>query len=111
MIETARLILRPFREGDTQDLFENLRESIANCFASMKTTSLEKARKVVMEPGIFPGWHMNKAHWLTVALEAEAFQPGELKTYPRKIVTRSWGLLSTNRSLHSISSFANILAL
>lgn len=21
------------------------------------------------EPGIFPGWHMNKAHWLTVALE------------------------------------------
>ena len=24
------------------------------------------------EPGIFPGWHMNKAHWLTVALEADA---------------------------------------
>ena len=23
-----------------------------------------------MEPGIFPGWHMNKAHWLSVALEA-----------------------------------------
>ena len=22
-----------------------------------------------MEPGIFPGWHMNKAHWLTVALD------------------------------------------
>jgi len=22
------------------------------------------------EPGIFPGWHMNKAHWLRVALEA-----------------------------------------
>ena len=21
-----------------------------------------------MEPGIFPGWHMNKAHWLSVAL-------------------------------------------
>ena len=21
-----------------------------------------------MAPGIFPGWHMNKAHWLTVAL-------------------------------------------
>ena len=20
------------------------------------------------EPGIFPGWHMNKAHWLSVAL-------------------------------------------
>ena len=22
------------------------------------------------EPGIFPGWHMNKAHWLSVVLEA-----------------------------------------
>ena len=21
------------------------------------------------EAGIFPGWHMNKAHWLTVALD------------------------------------------
>ena len=21
------------------------------------------------EPGIFPSWHMNKAHWLTVALD------------------------------------------
>ena len=21
------------------------------------------------EPGIFPGWHMNKAHWLRVALD------------------------------------------
>ena len=22
-----------------------------------------------MEPGIFPGWHMNKAHWRSVALD------------------------------------------
>ena len=22
-----------------------------------------------MEPGIFPSWHMNKTHWLTVALD------------------------------------------
>ncbi len=22
-----------------------------------------------MEPGIFPGWHMNKSHWLTVVLD------------------------------------------
>ena len=25
-----------------------------------------------MEPGIFPGWHMNKAHWLTVAMDGTA---------------------------------------
>ena len=24
------------------------------------------------EPDIFPCWHMNKAHWLSVALDAEA---------------------------------------
>ena len=24
------------------------------------------------EPGIFPGWHMNKAHWLSVALDGAA---------------------------------------
>ena len=24
------------------------------------------------EQGIFPGWHMNKAHWLTVALDGTA---------------------------------------
>jgi len=24
------------------------------------------------EPGIFPGWHMNKAHWLSVALDGTA---------------------------------------
>ena len=22
-----------------------------------------------MEPGIFPAWHMNKTHWITVALD------------------------------------------
>ena len=22
-----------------------------------------------MEPGIFPGWYMNKSHWLTVVLD------------------------------------------
>ena len=24
------------------------------------------------EPGIFPGWHMNKAHWLSLALDGTA---------------------------------------
>ena len=24
------------------------------------------------QPGIFPGWHMNKAHWLSVALDGTA---------------------------------------
>ena len=24
------------------------------------------------EPGVFPAWHMNKAHWLSVALDGTA---------------------------------------
>ena len=30
------------------------------------------------EPGIFPGWHMNKAHWLSVALDGTV-EDGKLK--------------------------------
>ena len=49
MIETDRLILRPFREGDAEDVFEYLKEPMVNCFACMKVHSLGEARKAVME--------------------------------------------------------------
>ena len=49
MIETDRLILRPFREEDAADVFEYLNAPIVNCFACMKVHSLEEARKTVME--------------------------------------------------------------
>ena len=49
MIETDRLILRPFREGDAADVFEYLKVPMVNCFACMKVHSLEEARKAVME--------------------------------------------------------------
>ncbi len=49
MIETDRLILRPFREGDAEDVFEYLKEPMVNCFACMKLNSLEEARKAVLE--------------------------------------------------------------
>ena len=49
MIETERLILRPFREGDAMDVFEYLKEPLVHCFACMKLASLEEARKAVME--------------------------------------------------------------
>lgn len=32
-IETDRLLLRPFREGDAADVFEYLNAPIVNCFA------------------------------------------------------------------------------
>lgn len=49
MIETDRLILRPFREGDGSDVFEYLKEPMVNCFACMKLSSLEEAKKAVQE--------------------------------------------------------------
>ena len=45
IIETERLILRPFQESDAEDLFEYLNEPTVNCFACMKIHSLEEARK------------------------------------------------------------------
>ena len=49
MIETERLILRPFREGDAEDVLEYLKEPLVYCFACMKLNPLEEAQKAVME--------------------------------------------------------------
>ena len=49
MIETKRLILRPFREGDEQDLYEYLKEPTVHCFACMKLADLEAAKKGVLD--------------------------------------------------------------
>ena len=49
MIETDRLILRPFSVEDAADVFEYLKEPRVNCFACMKVHSLEEAQKAVME--------------------------------------------------------------
>ena len=46
-IETERLILRPFTESDTEDVFEYLHEPAVNCFASMKLASLDDAEKEI----------------------------------------------------------------
>ena len=44
VIETNRLILRPFLEGDAADVYEYLKEPAVNCFASMKLNSLDEAK-------------------------------------------------------------------
>ena len=47
IIETERLILRPFVERDAEDLFEYLHEPAVNCFACMKLNTLEEAKEEV----------------------------------------------------------------
>lgn len=49
MIETERLILRPFCLEDAQDVFEYLSAPMVNCFADMKINSISEAEKVVKE--------------------------------------------------------------
>ena len=48
-IETERLLLRPFQEGDEEDVFEYLNVPAVNCFAGMKLHSLEEAREEVLK--------------------------------------------------------------
>lgn len=40
VLETERLILRPFKEGDENDVFEYLKEPAVNCFIDMKLDSI-----------------------------------------------------------------------
>ena len=49
IIETERLILRPFAESDAADAYEYLHEPTVHCFACMKVNSLEEAKKAVLE--------------------------------------------------------------
>ena len=49
IIETDRLILRPFAESDAADVFEYLHEPMVHCFACMTTETMEDARKAVLE--------------------------------------------------------------
>ena len=49
MLETERLILRPFQKGDEGDLYEYLHSPTVNCFACMKLHSLKEAQVAVTE--------------------------------------------------------------
>lgn len=47
MIETERLILRPFLENDAEDLFAYLEMPLVNCFACMKLNTIAEAQEEV----------------------------------------------------------------
>ena len=49
MIETERLILRPFIMEDATDVFEYLNEPLVNCFACMKLNTIEESNKHLQE--------------------------------------------------------------
>ena len=76
MLETERLILRPFCEGDAEDVFEYLREPMVNCFACMKVRSLEEARKAVMERAEDSGYTF------AIVLKATGKVIGDIDAHP-----------------------------
>jgi len=76
IIETDRLILRPFTESDAADVLEYLREPAVNCFASMKLNSLDEARA-----------EMNKRcseteYYFAITLKDTGKVIGEIEAYP-----------------------------
>ena len=44
ILETKRLILRPFTEDDAEDVYAYLKEPAVNCFANMKLNSFDEAK-------------------------------------------------------------------
>ena len=54
MLETQRLILRPFATQDAPDVLEYLREPQVNCFACMKLNNLAEAEAAVRERSARP---------------------------------------------------------
>ena len=49
IIETDRLVLRPFRETDAEDVFDYLKDPAVNCFACMKMHSVEETKAEMRE--------------------------------------------------------------
>lgn len=55
IVETERLILRRFREGDAEDLFAYLRAPTATCFLSLKLADLAEAEAEVRKRALDDG--------------------------------------------------------
>ncbi len=76
MIETERLILRPFVESDAEDVFEYLKEPAVNCFACMKLSSLEQA-KAEMKNRVG-----ETEYYFAIVLKETGKVIGEINAYP-----------------------------
>ena len=76
MIETTRLILRPFRESDAEDLYAYRKRPLVNCFACMKLNSPEEARAEIVKR------LDNGEFWFAVALKESGKVIGEIEAHP-----------------------------
>lgn len=76
VIETKRLILRPFSESDAADVYEYLKEPTVNCFASMKLHSLDEAQAEVKK-------RLGETeYYFAITLKGSDKVIGEIDAYP-----------------------------
>ena len=80
MIETERLILRPFREEDAADLYDYLKAPMVHCFACMKVHSLEEAKHAVLERA------KDKEYYFAIVLKENGKVIGEIDAMPESPV-------------------------
>lgn len=78
IIETERLLLRPFFESDAEDVFEYLKEPAVNCFASMKLSSLEES-KAEMKNRL-----EETEYYFAIVLKNDCKVIGEIFAYPER---------------------------
>ena len=91
VIETERLILRPFREGDAADVMEYLSEPKPNCFTFMKLDSLDEARAEMAKRSA------DTEFCFAIVLKESGKVIGEIDAYPSPYeppMLRSWDRVS-----------------
>lgn len=76
IIETERLILRPFRDGDAEDVFECLKAPSVNCFVCMKLNSLDEAKEEVSKRS------GETEYYFAITLKETGKVIGEIDAYP-----------------------------
>ena len=76
VLETKRLILRPFVENDVGDAFEYLKKPTVNCFACMKTESVEQAKRAVIERA------KDSEYYFAIVLKDSGRVIGEISAMP-----------------------------
>ncbi len=79
MLETERLILRPFRESDAGDVYEYLREPAVNCFACMKLDSLVRAEAEMKKRAV------ETEYYFAIVLKENGKVIGEIEAYPESV--------------------------